>query len=442
MFALEAALKDGHGLSLPLRNAVFGFGVMLIDVDWDVETPEMPSAVVCDRMGFRNGQAVGRYLERLIEYWRTKRGNPVRLDDEQLSALRQKLRPSVDVYPPFSARVGIASNELLSLTEEQYERLEVVDGNARVVVSGGAGTGKTFLMLQCARREVALGRRVLVVVESQILAAHLSALERLERLSIHSYAEIEAGQGPRDVDVLLVDEGQDLLFMDAFVVLAGRLRGGLDEGRWRWFMDDNRQSGISGRREEDAARFLSEGLTSGTPTRVTLTRNCRNTREIIETVEAWTGAHIGRATLRDSLGSPTIHEYESSDSLAVEVSSVVDRLLEDGVEADEIAIIHPVGASPFSIAALSRPLAKRCVPLDVNTVRAGLRARIVLGAVDLFKGLERPVVMAVGFDSTDFIGSRVSELYVAVTRGNFSLHLFVSPKVARELRKRTERAAD
>ena len=202
-------------------------------------------------------------------------------------------------------------------------------------------------------------------------------------------------------------------------------------------MDENRQSGISGRRDLDADRFLVEGLTSGAPTRVALTRNCRNTREIIGTIEAWTEAKIGRPTLRDSLGSPTLHVYQSIDSLANEVSAVIDRLLEEGVEADEIAIIHPKGPSPFPIAALSRRVADRCVPLDVNTVRAGLRSRIVLGPVDRFKGLDRPVVLAAGFDSADFVGPRISELYVATTRGNFSLHLFVGPVLARELRRRS-----
>jgi hypothetical protein len=263
----------------------------------------------------------------------------------------------------------------------------------------------------------------------------------LDRLYIHAYAEIEAGRGPDTVDVLLVDEGQDLLFMDAFVVLGGRLQGGLDEGRWRWFMDENRQAGISGRRERDAEHFLLEGLTTGVPTRVTLTRNCRNTREIIETIEAWTGAEIGRASLRDSLGSPTVHVYESTASLAAEVSGVVDRLLEEGIEADEIALIHPKGPSPFPIGSLSRSVVNRCVPLDVNTVRAGLRSRIVLGPVDRFKGLDRPVVLAVGFDSVDFIGPRLSELYVTTTRGNFSLHLFVGPELARELERRARRTA-
>jgi hypothetical protein len=437
MFALEKALLKQHGLGADLRGATFGFGVMLIDVDWDVSTPEMPAEVVCDLLGFRRGLGVEAYLRRLVKYWRGKAGSKaVELDAAQLRLIKQKLRPEVDVYPPFSVRLGASKDEMLRLTDEQYDRLDMLDANDRIVVGGGAGTGKTFLMLQAARREVASERKVLVVVESSVLAAHLNTLERSEGLTIHSYAELEQGHGPREVDVLLVDEGQDLLFMDALALLSDRLRGGLDDGRWRWFMDENRQSGIAGRRDEDAQQFLLEGLTTGTPTRVLLTRNCRNTREIIETVESWTGARIGRASLLDSLGVPGIHEYTSARELADEVARVLDGLLEKGVELDEIAIIHPKGANPIAPAALPGRLAKACVPLDVNTVRAGLRNRVVVGAVDRFKGLERPVVLAVGFDLPEMTKARLAELYVATTRGNFELHLFAGKTVARELRRR------
>ena len=63
-----------------------------------------------------------------------------------------------------------------------------------------------------------------------------------------------------------------------------------------------------------------------------------------------------------------------------------------------------------------------------------------MGPVERFKGLERPTVLAVGFDVPEFASSRLAELYVAATRGNFTLHLFASPVLAKELRKRLEQS--
>ena len=38
-------------------------------------------------------------------------------------------------------------------------------------------------------------------------------------------------------DVLVVDEGQDLLNFEFFDALNRSVKGGLEKGRWRWFMD-------------------------------------------------------------------------------------------------------------------------------------------------------------------------------------------------------------
>ena len=84
---------------------------------------------------------------------------------------------------------------------------------------------------------------------------------------------------------------------------------------------------------------------------------------------------------------------------------------------------------------LPKRLRKKIVPLDVNTVRMNLQNRLVWGTAGQFKGLERPVMLAIGFDQPRFLEERLSEFYVAVTRGNYSLWLFVSRQFRERLRK-------
>src|SRR5690606_1464013 len=61
------------------------------------------------------------------------------------------------------------------LTEEQAWVLDALDENPRVVVRGGAGTGKSILARAAARREAAAGRRVRVATFTR---APARALER------------------------------------------------------------------------------------------------------------------------------------------------------------------------------------------------------------------------------------------------------------------------
>ena len=150
--------------------------------------------------------------------------------------------------------------------------LDGLTENPRVVIRGSAGTGKTLLAIEEARRQRALGNRVLLCCFNQMLAAKLSDLEDLEGVDVHHFhgllGHLIDAAGLQDrlpdatpdelfrvfmpsvtleaileldnlgaYDVLVVDEGQDLLLPDYIDVLDALLDGGWAEGRWRVFLD-------------------------------------------------------------------------------------------------------------------------------------------------------------------------------------------------------------
>src|SRR5262249_14864407 len=55
------------------------------------------------------------------------------------------------------------------LTEEQYQVLDLLSGNARCLFEGAAGTGKTLLALEFARRCAKRGDRVLLICFNRLL---------------------------------------------------------------------------------------------------------------------------------------------------------------------------------------------------------------------------------------------------------------------------------
>ena len=63
--------------------------------------------------------------------------------------------------------------EIRQFTEQQFGALEKMDTNKRVIFDGPAGTGKTVLALEAARRGHAAGRRVLLMCFNNALAAWL-----------------------------------------------------------------------------------------------------------------------------------------------------------------------------------------------------------------------------------------------------------------------------
>src|SRR5262249_53967516 len=141
----------------------------------------------------------------------------------------------------------------------------------RVAFEGPAGTGKTMLAIETARRGGAAGRRVLLLCFNRLLGKWLeeeaAALKpEVTARTLHSHMLEAAGERPSSAgndsyfwettlprlalnrlvegigdgylfDELVVDEAQDVLRDDYLDFLDLSLKGGLTSGRWRLFGD-------------------------------------------------------------------------------------------------------------------------------------------------------------------------------------------------------------
>jgi hypothetical protein len=428
MYALRELLSSRYKLdAIAAGRAPFGFGVVFPDIDWDIDTPECPADITADRLMVASPEYATRYIKHLVAYWKKKHPAASTLASDELREIRSRLRPDVDLYPPLSQGLGATLSELQHLTEEQYERLELIEHNERTIVTGGAGTGKTFLLMQYARRCAARGLRVSVVVHSPLLAAYLRTGTSDPAITITSVEALEVDS--RDpADVLLVDEGQDLMNMDALAELSAVVKGGLDDGRWCWFMDENNQSGVAGAFDSGALCYLQTGLRTGRPVMLPLRRNCRNTKEIVRQVQLWTGAEIGITKVSGCGNRPQVVAVSPPDA-GSELARRIKASLDGGAEPSDMGIVTEGDAEPAQFGDLPVSLRRLLTPLTVASVATSLKGRIVWGSAARFKGLERPIVFVLALDDTNRDGQQ-SALYVAVTRANYGLCVLASPRRA------------
>jgi len=438
MYALKNSIAGRGGIDKDLLGRwLFGWGVVFPDVDWQEDGPENPREIVASRSATASTRHFERYIRGLISYWEGKSRAITPIDDSELKALGRTLRPNIDLYPPLTLSIGHTMEEMQALTDEQYERVEVIEENDRVIVTGGAGTGKTHLMIQCARREAESGKTVLIVVHSTVLAAWLDKSICHRNVTVRAYDNLP--RPPKPQDVLMVDEGQDLLDMGVFDTLAEHLNGSLDVGRWRWFMDSQNQTGISGWHDPDALDFLLNGLTSGPPVRLPLKMNVRNTHEVIDCTRMWTGKDIGRSKLKGHGRLATLAVFHDRLELATKVSKLLDELIDDEhALIDDIGVVLSMGDDGAILRNLTKRHRRKLAKLDSTSVRADLRGKLVWGNVQHFKGMERAIILAVGFDDTSICRERLSELYVTMTRANYGLYFFAAPDLAFELLDRSE----
>lgn len=355
------------------------------------------------------------------------------------------LRPSFEVHIAPTERLADMEARTRRYTEEQFAALDAMDANARVVFDGAAGTGKTLLAIESARRASAAGERALLLCFNRLLGDHLrdevATLPGVQAATIHSHMLRMSGLEPpeeedegfwretlpeaatavalergAELELLIVDEAQDVLLDDALrTYLDALLVGELSAGRWQAFGDFTNQAIFSGRAAMPSA-------IDAVP-RYSLVRNCRNAPAIARAAAAVGRLGLGyRAVLREDDG-PALHvaSYRDEQALVSRVLAAVSALMEEGHEADDITILVP---------RVDSVVARM---LDVKGREDGGRGRGTtrVHTVQAFKGLESPAVVLAGVEDVETEYWR-SVLYVGITRARHAVHVLVDAAVRQE----------
>jgi hypothetical protein len=407
--ALHALRKK---LPAELASAfVFGYAVVMPDVGGLPESAEWDRAVLADARSFRQFE---QWLEKLISHWRNKDRSGARASADQLRRLRQFLRPEFEAVMPLHASAHAIEMRVVQLTEDQLRYLDVVEVNDRVICSGGAGTGKTMMALELAKRWSASGMKVALACHSPWLKAFLEkSAPPGVTVSLASSAPVTAKRaGIEKFDALIVDEGQDVLNMDALGCLDSILLDGLDGGRWSFFHDANNQSGLCGEYRPEAYEYLA-GLGAA---RIPLKTNCRNSLPILERVQKSLDADVGMSAVGNG---PAVREVTvaSREDAAVALHKELLKLIKDeGFSPSDIVILSPKPYSQSCVSIMEEHAGMQVVVLDSYSPRGAGSGAVGFAQIENFKGLESSVVWLVDMDVPSVKSSLRTSHYVGMTR--------------------------
>lgn len=185
--------KIGYALAFPHSD----FQGQIISTALTDVTVEPRSTIVIDK---RETQVIGRRIVEIMRYWKQALSNPS-LGHERMKALVDSLCPSFDGTPTWGNRVVWDREVWLRLTPEQSTVVNDVVAGRRLVVTGWPGTGKTLILIECARRLLQQGRSVLVLTFNALLAKHIQ--EQIGRNSLlmvrtwHSFCGLSADSRSR-----------------------------------------------------------------------------------------------------------------------------------------------------------------------------------------------------------------------------------------------------
>lgn len=423
MHALRDRLRARMG---PVIDDVrFGFLVVTTDTDLAISSFEWDAETYCGRGEFNRD--FPKAVETAAKYWRARQPNKVPTSRELRAKILDDLRPDFDRSPLLDARASTLDLAFVQLTDEQFDRLDLIADAPRVICGGGAGTGKTFLAMEVARRQALAGRSVLLACRSPILASFIRSMMVGTGVSVHVADEIPSSS---HFDVVIVDEAQDLMNFAALEQLEGAIARGWSEGRWVMFMDQNRQAHLYGDFDPEALQFRQ----SFGPVPATLRRNCRNTREIVFNTRAFTGADTGvsAAGAGPEVQFVTVAD-EKSETAALEAH--LRMLREQEVSEGHVTIVSMRGDWDTSAARDLRAARKGKLRLiDENAAADWPVDQLTWASAVDIKGLENRFVCVIDIDSLES-ESDIDSLYVTLSRPRAGLWVATSPEVAKKLRE-------
>ena len=445
----ESEIKD-------IGKTVFGFGVVFpsITVHGQLVFPDVADEQIADCDDCNNAKRFKEYILRLAHFWKKRNSSQITPDAIQAKEIVNLLRPDFTGRMTLASQIRTVEQQLITLTDNQQSCFDTITENERCVIKGSAGTGKTVIALEHARRLCDEGHRVALFCYNRQLAAYLDENKGYPDIvcgSFTEYMESIALKGGKDIpdvtekdtvyyrdtlprifteafidleilpfDVLILDEAQDLMtemYLDVFDIV---LEGGISDGKWYFFLDAEKQNLYHASMTfEDIKTMLKNRKAFFTVS--SLTDNCRNSVAIIEKLDAVFGTKTKHRFTEERGADVEIKSYKKSLEQGDELEKIIRTLEREGVSKSDIIILSPL-------------CFENSVALQLDSVVSASRSenKIFFSTIQAFKGLESPVIILTDIESFDR-ESQKHLLYVGMTRAKTLLYILANKTVSKYL---------
>ena len=340
--------------------------------------------------------------------------------------LENVLCPSFELVPSMVSELGIKRNAFNRLLKEQVNILNFLEEQPYAVINGAAGTGKTMIALEKARRHSEVGEKVLFLCFNRFLRDYCKAnyprdnvvyntidgfacsfcgTETADFLLLQDKLESAYYEGHFPFKHIIIDEGQDfgqdrIEEADIITTLETIVLSEEVNGSFYLFYDRNQL--VQGKK---IPRYISDS-----DCKLTLYRNCRNTENIAITSMRPLGSTSKPKMFAGCVRgeSPKVYISENIDKQKVFLDNILKQLIENKIKDVVILTCKTEESSVFS---------QYCT--DGKYPFDGLQFRFT--TCRKFKGLEADAIILVDVTKKGLNKSENLNFYVGASRARFFL---------------------
>ncbi|MBP7283017.1 MAG: ATP-binding domain-containing protein [Leptospiraceae bacterium] len=369
---------------------------------------------------------INKGINRVFQFYNSE--NQMNLSESSKENIKKWLNPYFKLVPVQRWDIEVREELFLRLTKEQSILLDFLEEQDRAVIGGGAGTGKTILAVEHARRLGTDTEKVLFLVYNSLLKKnifeeHFRLDKSIQVESFFSLTRIYEGEEgdkrekakefithllAKKIELpyshIIIDEGQDfeeewLSALETSII-----------GKFFVYYD---KSQMIHRENSELPKWLRDA-----ECRLVLKKNCRNTKQIAVTANSFIRLENQNTKNEVEGRLPVWIECENdTEFMAATISIIKEKIGKENIQPEQIVLATTLGLDSSYLNQIS---SIHHIPVSKERTKRQIQKT----TIRKFKGLEADILILVDVDFSEINSDAWRKLmYTGASRAKHELYI-------------------